>query len=71
MARAKKNRKCPRCNSGDLLLQDSFEDGIDLYVCADCDHEFEVGGSIPRLRDTNTDYEDDLDLDSFDEGLRY
>jgi len=71
MGRAKKNRKCPRCNGSDVLLQDSFEDGIDLYACADCDYEFEVGGSIPRLRDSNFDLDDDVDLDSFDEGLRY
>ncbi|MFH1374754.1 MAG: hypothetical protein ABII79_13265 [bacterium] len=71
MGRSKKNRKCPRCNSSDVLLQDSFEEGIDLYVCADCDHEFEVGGSISRNKTSGFDFEDDLDSDAFEEELGY
>jgi len=60
MGRPKKNRKCPRCASSDVLLQDSFDGGVDLYVCADCDHEFEVGGSITKHRDSDVDFDDDL-----------
>jgi transposase-like protein len=71
MARAKKNKKCPRCNSGDVLLLDSFDDGIDLYVCEHCDHDFEVGGHTSRHREVEFDFDDDLDLDAFDQGLRY
>ncbi|MFZ5979652.1 MAG: hypothetical protein ACOYVF_03385 [Candidatus Zixiibacteriota bacterium] len=57
MGRSKKARRCPRCGSKDVLLQDSFSDGVDLYVCADCDHDFEVGGSHGKQRD------DDFDVD--------
>lgn len=62
MGRSKKARKCPRCGSKDVLLQDSFSDGVDLYVCADCDYDFEVGGSRGKRHDE--DY-DDID-DEFD-----
>ncbi len=71
MGRAKKSRKCPRCNSSDVLLQDSFDDGIELYVCADCDHEFEVGGPVPKYKVNEYDFDDDLDSDAFEEGLGY
>jgi len=61
MGRSKKSRKCPRCASRDVILQDSFDDGFDLYVCADCDFEFEVGGSGSK-RVTEEEYvEDDFD----------
>ncbi len=64
METPRKKRKCPRCNSTDVLLQDSFEDGIDLYICADCDHEFEVGGSRPKRRDEDHDLRDYYDKES-------
>ena len=58
MGRSKKARQCPRCASKDVILQDSFDDGYDLYVCADCDFEFEVGGGGSK-RVTDDDYVDD------------
>lgn len=60
MGRSKKSRKCPRCASKDVILQDSYDDGIDLYVCADCDFSFEVGGSVSRHRVNDDDLDDDL-----------
>ena len=61
MGRAKKGRRCPRCGSRDVILQDSFDEGIDLYVCADCDHDFEVGGSISKHRASDFNFIDDFD----------
>lgn len=61
MGRSKKTRKCPRCASKDVLLQDSFEDGINLYVCTDCDYEFEVGGSRSKRHNKDSDIDDHLD----------
>ena len=45
MRRQRTNRQCPRCGSKDIVLQDSYSDGVNLYICSDCDHDFEVGGS--------------------------
>jgi DNA-directed RNA polymerase subunit RPC12/RpoP len=67
MGRAKKARRCPRCGSKDVILQDSFDEGIDLYVCADCDHDFEVGGSISKHRVNDFNFTDDLDTEVADE----
>lgn len=64
MGRSKKTRKCPRCSSRDVLLQDSFDDGIDLYICADCDHEFEVRGSRLRHRGEDDDVDDYFNQES-------
>lgn len=61
MKRSKKSRRCPRCSSRDVLIQDTYEDGIVLYVCADCDHEFEVRSSRSRRR--GQDYDDDVNYD--------
>ena len=63
MGRSKKTIKCPRCASKDVLFNDSFEEGIELYVCADCDYEFEVGGSLLKNRDFDYDLEDNFDLE--------
>ncbi len=49
MKRSKKSPQCPRCSSKDVLLEDSY-DGVDIYVCSECDHEFEVGGSTSKNR---------------------
>ena len=62
MGRSKKVRKCPRCGGKDLLLQDTFNDGTNLYVCADCDYEFEIGGN--RGRKNNRDIEDEDEFKS-------
>jgi hypothetical protein len=44
-----------------VLLQDSYDDGSHLYVCADCDHEFEVGGHGGKRRVEEYEYDDDFD----------
>lgn len=61
MGRSKKSRQCPRCASKDVILQDSFDDGCDLYVCADCDFEFEVGGSGSKRVPDDGYVSDDFD----------
>ncbi|MFH1700643.1 MAG: hypothetical protein ABIE07_08660 [Candidatus Zixiibacteriota bacterium] len=58
MGRSKHSRQCPRCASKDVILQDSYEDGIDLFICADCDHEFEVGGYHSKKYDKYSDEDD-------------
>jgi DNA-directed RNA polymerase subunit RPC12/RpoP len=64
MRRSKKRpKRCPVCGSRDVLLQDTFDDGIDLYVCADCDHEFEVGHTRSKRRGSDFDYEDEFERD--------
>lgn len=74
MKRSKKSRKCPRCSSGNVLLQDSSNDGVDLYVCFDCNYEFEIDGYNPKHQDDEDDYgydlDDDSDLDSAEEEWR-
>ena len=68
MGRSKKPRKCPRCASKDVILEDSFDDGFDLYVCADCDYEFEVGGGgSKRTPDDYDDIADDFDPETSEE----
>lgn len=74
MSKQKKARQCPRCSGRDVLLQDSFDDGIDLYICADCDFEFEVSSSRSKQKeeddydfDYNVDEEDQLDEEEWDE----
>lgn len=67
MGRSKKSRKCPRCGSKDVILQDTFDDGVSLYICADCDHDFEVGGAGRKNRDDDFDFDDDLDLEVSEE----
>lgn len=61
MGRSKRARKCPRCGSKNVLLMDSFDDGVYLYLCADCDHEFEVGGYRIRRRSEDFDTDDHFD----------
>ncbi len=50
-----RSRKCPRCGSKDVLLQDTYDNGVRLYVCSDCDYEFDVGGS--RRKNNASQYE--------------
>jgi transposase-like protein len=77
MGRSKKSRRCPRCGSKDVLLQDSFTDGAELYLCTNCDHEFEAGGYRAKRRNEedydvneNVDEEVDEDIDEdFDREL--
>jgi len=61
MGRPKRARMCPRCAGKDILLQDTLDDGTLVYVCADCDYEFEVAGSWARRRNDETDDEDEYD----------
>jgi transposase-like protein len=58
MGRSKKSRQCPRCASKDVILQDTYVDGVTLYVCADCDYEYEVGGYSSRSRSRDYDHGD-------------
>ena len=67
MGRSKKSRKCPRCASKDVILQDSFDDGFDLYVCADCDFEFEVGTSGVKNNTENYYADDEFDPETSEE----
>jgi transposase-like protein len=75
MKRFKKSRKCPRCSSGNVLLQDSSNDGVDLYVCFDCNYEFEIEGYNPKHQAEDFDYDldddDDNDLENSEEEWRY
>ncbi len=68
MGRSKKTRRCPRCGSTDVLRQDSFDDGVDLYVCTDCDHEFEVGAHNARRRHGDYESDDDFEQESVEDG---
>jgi DNA-directed RNA polymerase subunit RPC12/RpoP len=68
MEGSKKNRRCPRCASKNVLLEESFDDGADLYVCVNCDHEFEIYGPRAKQQDVLGELSDDIDLDSFDDG---
>ena len=63
MGRSRKPPKCPRCGSSDVLLQDICRDGLILYTCADCDHDFEVGGSHRRHNHSHTRREIDDKVD--------
>lgn len=66
MGRSKRNRKCPRCSSKNILFQDRFDDGAELYVCADCDHEFEIRGSGLKRRAQDFEVDEDFDSDDGD-----
>ena len=68
MSRSKKARKCPRCSSRDILLQDSLDDGTDVYVCADCDLEFEIRGYASKRQDDAYEPDVELDPDMAEEG---
>lgn len=51
MTSKSKGQRCPRCGSRDVLWQDTGERHIGLYVCLDCDHEFQKGANENRRRD--------------------
>lgn len=70
MGRSKKPKQCPRCASKDVILQDSYDDGVDLYVCADCDFDFEVGVSTSKHRVNDYNF-DDLDPDVIEDEMGY
>lgn len=67
MGRSGKKRQCPQCGSTDLLLQDSYDDGVELYVCSDCDNEFEVGGIREKHRRSEDDEEEVVGREAEDE----
>lgn len=46
-----KGQECPRCGSRDVLLQDTQGPNVSIYVCLDCDHEFQTGSSESKRRD--------------------
>jgi DNA-directed RNA polymerase subunit M/transcription elongation factor TFIIS len=68
MGRSKKVRKCPRCGSKDMMLQDSFDDGVDLYVCDDCDYELEIGVSRSDRSDADGDIDSEFDQEQTSDG---
>ena len=70
MGKSHKTRKCPRCGSRDVLLQHIYDDGVNLYICSDCDHDFEVGGSHRRngqpWRERHDEKDEELEGHEFD-----
>lgn len=44
MGSKNKGHKCPKCGSRDILLQDTLEHNVNVYVCLDCDEEFSTDG---------------------------
>lgn len=50
MSSKSKGQRCPRCGSKDVLLQDTLERNVRVFVCLDCDHEFTLGGSTESKR---------------------
>jgi len=48
-----KGQRCPRCGSRDVLGQDTGERYLSLFVCLDCDHEFQTGAGENKRRDEN------------------
>lgn len=71
MGRIKNNKCCPRCGSDDVLLQDMLSNSIALYICLDCDKEFETGGHLKKQfedhRSGMNDDEYDFPLEDSDE----
>ncbi|UCG63213.1 MAG: hypothetical protein JSV52_08010 [Candidatus Zixiibacteriota bacterium] len=57
MALKNKGHKCPKCGSRDVLLQDTLEHNVNVYVCLDCDHEFSSGGK--RHEERREDHRDE------------
>jgi DNA-directed RNA polymerase subunit RPC12/RpoP len=45
------NKNCPRCGSRDIGILDSADNTAGVYVCLDCDHEFEPGPRVNKPRD--------------------
>jgi len=43
-------KSCPRCGSRDIEVLEGA-DGTTVYVCLDCDHEFESGPGPGKQRD--------------------
>lgn len=58
MGHLKKIRKCPRCKSKNITLQESYGGGIDVYVCDDCEHEFEIGWSKTKHRNDDKEFDE-------------
>jgi len=42
MSKKKDIRSCPNCGSKNLQSEGHSKKGRKLYICAECDHEFEV-----------------------------
>ena len=70
MKKQRTTRKCPRCGSKDVLLQHTYDDGVCLYVCSDCDYDFETGGSHRRKDQDWRERDDELNDASDDYGWR-
>lgn len=59
MAPKSKGQRCPRCGSRDVLIQDTLERNVTVYVCLDCDHEFSTDGK--RREDHREEHRDRRD----------
>lgn len=54
MSKKKDIRSCPNCGSRNLQTENRSKKGRKLYICAECDHEFElrpVNGSDHKGRE--------------------
>ena len=67
MGRSKKSRKCPRCAGTDISLAYKLDDGTNVYVCSDCDFEFEIAGSGGKTDYEDFDFDEDLDREEEEE----
>ncbi len=64
MGRLKHNKCCPRCGSDDVLLQDMLGNNIAVYVCLECDKEFEIGGHLKKQFEDHRSLQIDDDQDN-------
>lgn len=64
MGRSKVKKRCPGCGSKHVVLEDTTDDGISLYVCIKCDREFEIGGDQDDKFDDDFDYDDDPEFET-------
>lgn len=64
MGRLKGNKCCPRCGSDDVLLQDMLSNNVSVYVCLECDKEFETGGHQKKHYDDHRSIQLDDDQEN-------
>jgi DNA-directed RNA polymerase subunit M/transcription elongation factor TFIIS len=67
MSAQKKGRSCPRCGGTDIQLQEEIAPGVLLYVCVDCDHEFEVKNRSKVTRDVQVENRDEWENPSYED----
>jgi len=58
MAKKKNIRTCPNCGSRNLQAEGHSKKGRILYICSECDHEFEIraGNESDRWNREDEDY---------------